>query len=120
MGRMSELAQELAELRHCGEVLIGISDTLTEMFSATVASDEKKTSDTGTRAAKQKTKVAEKADKKELKFSDVRAVLADKSRAGFTKEVKALLAKYGAENLSGVKPEDYEALVAEAEVLGNG
>ena len=33
MGKMSELAAELAELKHCGEVLIGISETLTEMFS---------------------------------------------------------------------------------------
>ena len=30
---MSQLAAELDELRHCGEVLIGISDTLREMFS---------------------------------------------------------------------------------------
>lgn len=33
MGKMSELAAELAELKRCGEVLIGISETLTEMFS---------------------------------------------------------------------------------------
>lgn len=32
MGKMSELAAELAELKRCGEVLIGISETLTEMF----------------------------------------------------------------------------------------
>lgn len=33
MGKMSELTAELAELKRCGEVLIGISETLTEMFS---------------------------------------------------------------------------------------
>ena len=33
MPKMSQLAAELDELRHCGEVLIGISDTLREMFS---------------------------------------------------------------------------------------
>ena len=33
MGKMSELAAEFAELKHCGEVLIGISEMLTEMFS---------------------------------------------------------------------------------------
>ena len=33
MGKMSELAAELAELKRCGEVLIGISETLTEIFS---------------------------------------------------------------------------------------
>mgnify|MGYP003611214433 CR=1 FL=1 len=47
----------------------------------------------------------------------VRAVLAEKSRDGKTREVKALLMKYDAGKLSGVKPEDYEALLAEAEVL---
>ena len=33
MSKMSQLAAELDELRHCGEILIGISDTLREMFS---------------------------------------------------------------------------------------
>jgi len=47
----------------------------------------------------------------------VRAVLAEKSRAGKTREVKALLMKYDAGKLSGVKPEDYAALLAEAEAL---
>ncbi len=41
MGKMSELAAELAELRHCGEVLIGISETLTEMFSSANSEPEK-------------------------------------------------------------------------------
>lgn len=34
MGRMSKLAQELAALKRCGAILIGISESLTEMFSA--------------------------------------------------------------------------------------
>lgn len=33
MSKMSQLAAELDELRYCGEILIGISDTLREMFS---------------------------------------------------------------------------------------
>ena len=40
-----------------------------------------------------------------------------KSRDGKTREVKALLMKYDAGKLSGVKPEDYAALLAEAEGL---
>jgi len=47
----------------------------------------------------------------------VRAVLAEKSRDGKTREVKALLMKYDAGKLSSVKPEDYATLLAEAEVL---
>ncbi len=33
MSRMSELAEELAELRRCGEVLISISETLSQSNS---------------------------------------------------------------------------------------
>ena len=44
-------------------------------------------------------------------------MLAAKSQDGKTKEVKALLMKYDAGKLSGVKPEDYAALLKEAEAL---
>ncbi len=54
----------------------------------------------------------------QLTLSDVRGVLAKKSQAGLTKGVKALIQKYGAERLSDVKPEDYEALLKDVEELG--
>lgn len=54
---------------------------------------------------------------KTVTIEDVRAVLASKSQDGKTKEVKALLMKYDAGKLSGVKPEDYAALLKEAEAL---
>ena len=41
MSKMSELAAEIAELKHCGEILIGISESLTEMFSASEEHTEK-------------------------------------------------------------------------------
>ena len=56
-------------------------------------------------------------ESKAVGIETVRAVLAEKSRDGKTREVKALLMKYDAGKLSGVKPEDYAALLAEAEVL---
>ena len=40
--------------------------------------------------------------------------------AGFTKEVKELLMKHGANKLSEIDPAEYEALLTDAEVLGNG
>lgn len=52
-----------------------------------------------------------------ISIEDVRAVLAEKSQQGKTREVKALLMKYDAGKLSGVKPEDYASLIKEAEVL---
>lgn len=54
----------------------------------------------------------------QLTLSDVRDVLAKKSQAGLTKGIKALIQKYGAERLSDVKPEDYEALLKDVEGLG--
>lgn len=53
-------------------------------------------------------------------LEQVRAVLVDKSRMGFTAEIRTLLQKYGAPKLSGIDPVHYKALVAEAEVLGDG
>ncbi len=55
-----------------------------------------------------------------LTLERVRGVLADKSRAGFTAEVRELLVKHGATKLSEIDPKEYAALLAEAEVLGNG
>ena len=56
-------------------------------------------------------------DAKPLTLEQVRAVLAEKSRAGHTSEVKALLIKHGADKLSDIEPAEYPALLAEAEVL---
>lgn len=116
MGKMSELAAELAELKRCGEVLIGISETLTEMFSG---ADEEPAAET--KAEEKPAKKTEKKQKaKEVTLAEVRAVLAEKSRQGHTGEVKELLAKYGADKLSGVDPAKYADLMKEAEVLGDG
>ena len=57
---------------------------------------------------------------KALTLEEVRAILAEKSRDGFTAQIRDLLLKYGAKKLSEVDPASYKALVADAEVLGNG
>lgn len=125
MSNMSQLAVELDELRHCGEVLIGISDTLREMFSGGETPEKQ---ETPVEKPKGKAKAAKAAPAKEpekpaelekqLTLADVRAVLAEKSRAGFTEDVKALIAKHGADRLSEVPETEYAALLADAEVLG--
>lgn len=60
---------------------------------------------------------APKEEKPTVTMEQVRAVLAQKSKDGKKVQVKALLLKYDSGKLSGVKPEDYPALLAEAEVL---
>ncbi len=54
-----------------------------------------------------------------LTMEAVRAVLADKSRAGFTAHIRSLLQKYGADKLSGIDPTNYKALLADVEELTN-
>lgn len=58
-------------------------------------------------------------EKKAVSLEQVRGVLAQKTQLGFTKDVKALLTKYGASKLSDVAPKQYEALMRDAEELGN-
>ena len=54
-------------------------------------------------------------------YEETRAILAEKSRTGFRAEVKAILTAHGVKQLSDVKdPEELAAIVAEAEVIGNG
>lgn len=53
----------------------------------------------------------------QITIEQVRTLLAEKSGEGKTQAVKALLYKYDAGKLSGVKPEDYAALMEEARKL---
>lgn len=106
MGKMKELAKQLDELKRCGETLIGISEKLKNIFSSS-EQEEKAESETP-------------KESKTISLEDVRAVMADKSRMGFTAEVKELLTKRGVNKLSEVDAKEYAALLSEAEVIGNG
>lgn len=95
MSKMSELSQVLDEMVSCGENLIQAAKALKDIFSST------------------------EEEKKSVSLEDVRAVLAEKSRRGFTEEVKEIILKHGADRLSGIDPSEYESLLSEAEVIGN-
>lgn len=56
----------------------------------------------------------------ELTLEDMRRLLAQKSKSGYSSEVKALISKYGADKLSGVDPSKYPKMFKEAEAIGNG
>ena len=101
MGKISELELAIKDLRSAAATINEVANTLAEMFS-TESADE--------------TTPAEPV----LTLEQVRAVLANKSRMGFTAEIRTLLQKYGAPKLSGIDPVHYKALVADAEVLGDG
>ncbi len=108
MSKMAEMAQTIEELRTAAASINAAADWLYQQFSGD--DDEAKATEAP----------AKKEPKPELKLEDVRAVLAEKSRAGHTAEVRALLKKYGAAKLSEIDPANYEALTKDAEVISNG
>ena len=73
----------------------------------------------GQKAGEADKKVDKKAadSKKAVAIEDVRAVMAQKTQEGKSKEIKDLLQKYGAVKLSAVDPAHYPALLKEAGVL---
>lgn len=116
MGKMNELSIVLDEMKKCGEMLIQISEDMRQLFSA--PSDT--TADAVPVEAENKAPVSPKPPKVTVTKEQVRAVLAQKSRDGFTKEVKEILKKYGANKLSEVSESDYQSVLQDVEVLGNG
>lgn len=56
----------------------------------------------------------------EITLEKVHGVLADKSRDGFTAEVREIIKSFGAERLSEVDPGNYAEILKKAEALGNG
>ena len=99
MSRVSELELAIADLRSAAAAINDVANALAEMFSGEPA--------------------AESAEP-ELTLEQVRAVLADKSRQGYTAQIRALLEKHGATKLSQIDPAHYRALLAEAEGLADG
>lgn len=66
-----------------------------------------------------RTKNASKSKVKEIKFEDVRGLLATKSQAGMTAKVRELIQKYGATKLSEIDPKHYPDILKDAEELTN-
>ena len=110
MSKMSDLTLAVSELKRCGKALIGISESLAALFSGNEEAQ----------AADQPKAENPKPVEKPITLEAVRAILAEKSRAGHTAKVRELLEKHGAAKLSEIDPLEYPALLAEAEVLENG
>lgn len=102
MSKMSELDLCVGELRSAAQSLNTVADSLTSLFSGT------------------QPETSVQPTLKPLTLEEVRAVLAEKSRNGHTAKIRELLEKHGAAKLSEIDPQKYAALLAEAEVLGNG
>lgn len=111
------MADSLAVVVESLRVLAGIQNS--ENTGTEVRQEEKAETGNGKDAEKACRKGTESIGEKDkpVAVEDIRAVLAQKSQDGKSKEIKELLGKYGVAKLSAVKQEDYPALLAEAKVL---
>ena len=113
MSRMKLLADVVQDMRN-------LADSLQTLVDALVAHEY---SDTSYAPAASPTAAPEpptpkpEEKKQEVTKAQVRTVLTEKNLKGLTKEVRALLKKYGANKLSEVSPADYPALLAEGLAL---
>ena len=111
MSKMKELSQALDEMVACGEGLIRTANAIREILSCEPEPEAQP-------AVKEEAAAAPAVEpQKKYSFMDVRKAFSAKSHAGYTEQVKALIASYGADKLSGVKEEDYPALMADLEAI---
>lgn len=116
MSKMKLLLDVVSDLRSLADSLQVVADAVAQggQEQPDQTTEEKPTQKP---EKKNVAKQVEKAEPKPLTLEQVRAALAEKSRAGHTAEVKALLIKHGADKLSDIDPAEYPAILAEAEVL---
>ena len=96
MSKISDMAATIEELRSAAAAINDAANWLAEQFS-TEAPTEK----------------APPAPEPLPTLEEVRAILANASRAGHTAEIRSLLQKYGGKKLSEVDPSKYRALLAD-------
>lgn len=91
-----------AELETCGKALLQIAEVLRSEEKAPAPEPQKK-----------------EPAPRTLTLEEVRKVAADKSRQGFTEEVRNLIHHYGADKLSSLDAAQYEAFLKDLEVVGH-
>ncbi len=96
------LVKVSGELETCGKALLKLAEAL-RAKEETLAPEPQKNEPEPTK----------------LTLEEVRKVAADKSRQGFTEEVRNLIHNYGADKLSSLDPAKYEAFLKELEVMGH-
>ena len=104
MSKMNDMAMTIEELRSAAAAINDAANWLTQQFSGALEELPAEVID----------------EKPALTLEDVRVILAEKSRKGYTSQIRALLQKYGAAKLSGVDPANYEALLQDVEGLSDG
>ena len=103
MSKLADMAVAIQELHHAAAAIDDGADWLTRQFSSAAPTEPE----------------TEPKPKPAPTLEQVRAVLAEKSRAGHTVAIRELLQKYGAAKLSLVDSQYYEALLRDAEGLAD-
>lgn len=111
MNKMNELDLCVSELRRAAQSLNTVADNLTALFN---------TNGVNIQHGSENNQIGcVKSEPKPVTLEQVRAVLAEKSRAGHMEEVRGLLESHGANKLSEINTNEYESLLHEAEAIGN-
>lgn len=103
-----ELLKVVQNLRSLSDSVQAVCDIVMEGLS-----EEKP------RAIEAKPEQSKKTEEPGITLEQVRSVLAKKSEAGFTSEVRGIIQKYGANRLSEIKSENFKAVLTDAEAIGN-
>jgi hypothetical protein len=98
--------------------LKSLAESIETLVHAMESNEEstKKKSKTKAKVEEPETKepeVEEATEEKQPTLEEVRAAMADKSRDGHREAVKAIITKYGANNLSALDPKHYAAALKE-------
>lgn len=116
MGKVEELVSSLDDMAACSErlmkALLGVRDIIKgnrKKAAAAKAAEPEKT--------ETKPPELEKPAAKTYTFVEVRQACSAKAHEGYTEQIRALIAKYGAARLSAVKEENYAAIMADLEAL---
>ena len=134
--KLRDLVSVIDDLVSCGKALKDSALSLKEYFTAApktgqndapLVKEEKSKPKTSKAKSKEPAepeteKTVEPAPETAKTYTkeEVRKILAGISQSGYKEKVIGILAKYGSGNITGLKPEDYAAVVAEAEGLVNG
>jgi len=112
MSKIKLILDVVSDMRSLADSLKAVADALVENEPIETAEQTVSPKESGP-------KKTEKPKKKEITLEEVRAVLAVKSQAGLTAEVREIIKKYGGSKLSEIAPENYADILKGAEGLGN-
>ena len=107
---MSNMTIVVEEIRKCSEALTKIAEVLSDNLEEASSVQE-------TPSVQETSETMATEPKKKITLEAVRAALAEKSRSGFTAEVKALIRRFGVEKLSDVDESRFAEVLAEAEAI---